>query len=171
MKFQTQIFRATRGTNLGWEPKGRSPWGASSINAAEDTGDPLEGLIEKTTNDPGAPFVPNVLERVAALTKEERATCRTRSLRQVLLTGPVESDPVQPCVMSVLSCATQTLAEALLAPTANDNASSCEAIRRRRSASTQLHNRIGRNRAYSNRGRSLNPARSPQRFLRGLTDA
>jgi hypothetical protein len=46
---------------------------AAAIDAAEDIRDPLERLVEKTTTDPGAPFVPDVLEALAALTTEDRA--------------------------------------------------------------------------------------------------
>ena len=46
---------------------------AAAIDAAEDIRDPLEGLVEKIANDPGVAFVPEVLERLAALKKEDRA--------------------------------------------------------------------------------------------------
>jgi len=46
---------------------------AYAIDAAEDIHDPLEGLLEKTAIDPGAPFEPEVLERLAALKKDDRA--------------------------------------------------------------------------------------------------
>jgi hypothetical protein len=46
---------------------------ADAINAAEDILDPLEGLMDKTTTDPGAPFKPDVLGRIAALKKDDRA--------------------------------------------------------------------------------------------------
>lgn len=46
---------------------------ADVIDAAEDIRDPLEGLVERTTVDPGAAFQPEVLERLAALKKEDRA--------------------------------------------------------------------------------------------------
>ena len=46
---------------------------ADAIDAAEDIRDPLEGLVEKTAADPGAPFTPEVLERLAALKKDDRA--------------------------------------------------------------------------------------------------
>jgi hypothetical protein len=46
---------------------------ANAIDAAEDIRDPLEGLVEKTTTDPGSPFEPDVLERLAALKKDDRA--------------------------------------------------------------------------------------------------
>ena len=46
---------------------------AATIDAAEDICDPLEGLIEKAASDPGAAFEPEVLERLAALKKDDRA--------------------------------------------------------------------------------------------------
>jgi len=47
---------------------------AEAIDAAEEMVDPLAGLVERTTNDPGAPFIAEVLEALAALKKENRAT-------------------------------------------------------------------------------------------------
>ena len=44
-----------------------------TIDGAEEVRDPLEGLVEKTNLDPGAPFTPEVLERLAALEKDDRA--------------------------------------------------------------------------------------------------
>src|SRR5262245_53172034 len=46
---------------------------ALAIEAAEDLLDPLEGLVENTASDPGAPFAPDALERLAALKKDDRA--------------------------------------------------------------------------------------------------
>ena len=46
---------------------------AAAIAAAEDIRDPLEGLVERTATDLGAPFVPDVLGRLAALRREDRA--------------------------------------------------------------------------------------------------
>ena len=46
---------------------------ANAIDAAEDIRDPLDGLVEKTSVDPGSPFEPDVLERLAALKKDDRA--------------------------------------------------------------------------------------------------
>jgi hypothetical protein len=46
---------------------------ADAIDAAEDIRDPLDGLVGKTTADPGLPFEPEVLERLATLKKEDRA--------------------------------------------------------------------------------------------------
>jgi hypothetical protein len=44
-----------------------------TIDGSEEVCDPLEGLVEKTRIDPGAPFTPEVLERLAALKKDDRA--------------------------------------------------------------------------------------------------
>ena len=46
---------------------------ATAIDAAEDIRDSLEGLVERTATDPGAPFAPDALERLAALKKDDRA--------------------------------------------------------------------------------------------------
>ena len=46
---------------------------AAAIDAAEDIRDPLEGLVEKTATDPGAPFAPDTLVRLAALKTDDRA--------------------------------------------------------------------------------------------------
>jgi hypothetical protein len=46
---------------------------AAAIDAAEDIRDPLEGLIERTATDPGAPFAPDTLVRLVALKKDDRA--------------------------------------------------------------------------------------------------
>jgi len=46
---------------------------AAAIDAAEDVRDPLDGLVEKSAADPGATFMPEVLERLAELKKEDRA--------------------------------------------------------------------------------------------------
>ena len=46
---------------------------AATIDAAEDIRDPLEGLLERTATDPGAPFVPDTLVRLVALRKDDRA--------------------------------------------------------------------------------------------------
>ena len=46
---------------------------AAAIAAAEEIPDPLDGLIERTADDPGAPFAPEVLERISAMKKEDRA--------------------------------------------------------------------------------------------------
>jgi hypothetical protein len=46
---------------------------AAAIGTAEEICDPLEDLVEKTTADPGAPFVPDALERLRALKEDDRA--------------------------------------------------------------------------------------------------
>lgn len=44
-----------------------------AIDAAEEIPDPLDGLVEKSAEDPGAAFTPEVLERLVALKSEDRA--------------------------------------------------------------------------------------------------
>ncbi len=46
---------------------------ADEIDAAEVIADPLEGLAERTAADPGAPFMPDALEALAALKADNRA--------------------------------------------------------------------------------------------------
>ena len=46
---------------------------ADAINAAEEILDPLDGLVAKTTTDPGSPFESDVLERLAALKMDDPA--------------------------------------------------------------------------------------------------
>jgi hypothetical protein len=46
---------------------------AAALDAAEDIRDPLDGLVEKTATDPGAPFAPDALARLAALKQDDRA--------------------------------------------------------------------------------------------------
>jgi hypothetical protein len=46
---------------------------ADAIDAAEDMPNPLAELAEKTTADTGAPFMPEVVEALAALKKDNRA--------------------------------------------------------------------------------------------------
>jgi hypothetical protein len=53
----------------------------AAINAAEDLRDPLEGLVERTATDPGAPFLPDTLVRLVALTKDDRAAFQTLRAR------------------------------------------------------------------------------------------
>jgi hypothetical protein len=47
-----------------------------AIDAAEEIPDPLDGLVEKSAEDPGAAFTPEVLERLVALKSEDRAEHR-----------------------------------------------------------------------------------------------
>ena len=49
----------------------------TAINEAEEIVDPLEGLVEKCVEDPGAAFTPTVILRLAALKKEDRAAFET----------------------------------------------------------------------------------------------
>jgi hypothetical protein len=46
---------------------------AAAIDAAEEIRDPLEGVVERTASDPGAPFAKAMLERLAALKQDDRA--------------------------------------------------------------------------------------------------
>jgi hypothetical protein len=50
---------------------------SAAIDAAEEIRDPLEKLVEKCATDPGAPFVPDVLELLAALKRDDRAAFET----------------------------------------------------------------------------------------------
>ena len=45
----------------------------AAIDAAEEVRDPLDGLVERTATDPGTAFAPDVLERLAALKREDSA--------------------------------------------------------------------------------------------------
>ena len=44
-----------------------------AIEAAEEVTDPLEGLAERSTEDPGAAFTPEALKGLSALKKVDRA--------------------------------------------------------------------------------------------------
>lgn len=46
---------------------------AETIDGAEEVHDPLDGLVDRTRIDPGVPFTPEVLERLTALKKDDRA--------------------------------------------------------------------------------------------------
>src|SRR2546423_13390120 len=46
---------------------------AAAIDAAEDIRVPLEGLVQRTATDPGAPFAPDTLAQLVALKKDDRA--------------------------------------------------------------------------------------------------
>ena len=54
------------------DPAATKP-GPQQTNNGDDAVDPLEGLAEKAAADPGAPFMPEVLEALAALKKNDRA--------------------------------------------------------------------------------------------------
>ena len=43
-----------------------------AIDAAEEIPDPLDGLVEKSAEDPGAAFTPKVLDRLVALRQQEQ---------------------------------------------------------------------------------------------------
>jgi hypothetical protein len=45
----------------------------AAIDAAEEICEPLDGLVKKVAADPSSPFVPEALERLAALKQEDRA--------------------------------------------------------------------------------------------------
>ena len=45
----------------------------AAIDGAEEVNDPLNGLVEKSAADPGAPFLPETLEALVALKKKDRA--------------------------------------------------------------------------------------------------
>jgi hypothetical protein len=55
------------------DPIGPEATIAAAVDAAEEIRNPLEGLVEKTTTDPSAPFVLDVPEALAALKKGDRA--------------------------------------------------------------------------------------------------
>ena len=46
---------------------------ADAIDGAEEILDPLAGLAEKTADDPGTPFMPEALEALVALKRDNRA--------------------------------------------------------------------------------------------------
>jgi hypothetical protein len=50
---------------------------AAIIDGAEEVPDPLDGLVERTANDRGAPFEPDVLERLAILQQNDLASFET----------------------------------------------------------------------------------------------
>ena len=82
-----------------------------AIDAAEEILDPLDGLVEKSAEDPGAAFTPEVLERLVALKAEDRAAfealraklkkagCRVTALDEAIVEesgdggrGPTQAD-------------------------------------------------------------------------------
>ena len=46
---------------------------AEAIEAAEEIRDPLDDLVARSADDPGVAFAPEVLKRIAALKKDDRA--------------------------------------------------------------------------------------------------
>jgi hypothetical protein len=87
---------------------------AATIDAAEVVRDPLEGLVERTATDPGAAFAPAVLERLAALQKEDlaafevlrsqlkKAGCRVTALDEAMNEDSGESGGRGPSQADVL---------------------------------------------------------------------
>jgi hypothetical protein len=49
----------------------------AAIDGAEELHDPLDGLLQRTSADPGCAFAPEVLERLAALRSDNRAAFET----------------------------------------------------------------------------------------------
>ena len=81
-----RVVAVPSGWPPGWDLADDRPEGVSAntlremLNDApvvEDVPDPLHGLVEKAAADPGAAFMPEVLERLAALKKNDRATFET----------------------------------------------------------------------------------------------
>src|SRR5215831_18892233 len=65
-------YRKASAMSSADQPIERENLVAATIGAAEDIRDPLDGIVEKAATDPGAPFAPDVLERLAALQKDNR---------------------------------------------------------------------------------------------------
>ena len=47
---------------------------AAAIDDAEEIANPLDGLVDRAAADPGAPFEPEMLERLCELKREDPAT-------------------------------------------------------------------------------------------------
>ena len=92
-----------------------------AIDAAEEIADPLDGLVEKSEEDPGAAFTPEVLERLIDLKKEDRAAfealrarlkkagCRVTALDEALAeeTGDGGRGPTQADILIDLASAAE----------------------------------------------------------------
>ncbi len=84
---------------------------AAAIAAAEEISDPLDELIERVADDPGAPFVPDVLEWLSSIKRDDRAAfealraqlkkagCRVTALDEAIMEqcgdggrGPTQAD-------------------------------------------------------------------------------
>jgi hypothetical protein len=74
---------------------------AEAIDGAEEVHDPLEGLVERTKLDAGAPFMPEVLECLAALKKNDPAAFET--LRAQLKTAGCRVTELDKALASELS--------------------------------------------------------------------
>ena len=81
----------------------------AAIDSAEEITDPLDGLIKRVADDPGAPFEPDVLEGLSALKREDRAAfealrfqlkkagCRVTALDEAIMeeSGGGRREPTQ----------------------------------------------------------------------------
>ena len=77
---------------------------AAAIEAAEDIRDPLEGIVEKTATDPGAPFAADTLERLAALKKDDRAAfeaLRARALPTAIDWSAIDDNALVEAVRAI----------------------------------------------------------------------
>jgi hypothetical protein len=93
---------------------------ADAIDAAEDIRDPLLGLVEKTTIDPGAPFETEVLESLIALrradpaafeslrAKLKKAGCRVTALDEAIAKQSGDSGGRRPTQADILLDLAQT---------------------------------------------------------------
>ncbi|HKB23337.1 MAG TPA: hypothetical protein VKC99_11215 [Methyloceanibacter sp.] len=100
---------------------------SAAINAAEEVRNPLDDLVERTTADPGAAFTPEVLERLAALRRDDRAAfealraqlkksgCRVTALDQTIAEESGEAGGRGPTQADILINLAQT-AELFHAP-------------------------------------------------------
>lgn len=91
------------------EPKDMHDPILAAIEEAETVVDPLDGLVKKVVDDPGAPFSPEVLERLTDLKRHDRSAfetlradlkksgCRVTALDEVMgeLDGPGGRGPSQ----------------------------------------------------------------------------
>jgi hypothetical protein len=91
-----------------------------AIDGTEEMADPLAGLAEKTAADPGAPFMPQALEALAALKSDNRAAfealrsrlkkagCRVTALDEALAEESGEGDGRGPKQADILIALAQT---------------------------------------------------------------
>src|SRR5947209_6467191 len=87
---------------------------ADVIDEAEEIYDPLDELVERTKTDPSAAFIPEVLDRLAALKKEDRAAfealrsklrnagCRVTALDEAILEESGDSGRRRPTQTDIL---------------------------------------------------------------------
>jgi hypothetical protein len=100
---------------------------ADIIGDAEEFQDPLDGLVERTKSQPGAAFMPEVLERLAELKRDDRgafealraqlkgAGCRVAALDEALAEDSGEAGGRTPSQADILLELAQT-AELFHAP-------------------------------------------------------